>query len=129
MPAPSKEAWVILAIEAIQTSKNLSRRAAAKLYGVPESTIYDRMNGRPVAQEYQPVAQNLMEIEEEVVVQYILNLDSRGFPPSIDSMRVMADHILASRNTQRIGKQWPYHFIQWREELRMRFSHAYDFQC
>jgi hypothetical protein len=63
MTAPSKEARVILAIEAIQTSKNLSRRAAAKLYDVPESTIRDRMNGRPAAQEYRPVAQNLTEIE------------------------------------------------------------------
>ena len=99
MPAPSKETRVILAIEAIQTSKNLSRRAAAKLYDIPESTIHDRMNSRPAAQEYRPVAQNLTEIEKEVVVQYILNLDSRGFPPSIDSVRAMADHILASQNT------------------------------
>jgi transposase len=49
MPAPSKEVRVILAIEAIQTSKNLSCQAAAKLYDVPESTIRDRMNGRPAA--------------------------------------------------------------------------------
>jgi hypothetical protein len=128
MPAPSKEARVILAIEAIQASKNLSLRAAAKLYDVPETTIWVRMNGRPAAQEYWPVAQNLMEIEEEVVVQYILNLDSRGFPPSIDSMRAMADHILASQNTRRVRKQWPYHFIQQWEELRTHFSRAYGFQ-
>jgi hypothetical protein len=65
---------------------------------VPESTIRDRMNGRSAAQEYRPVAQNLTEIEEEVVFQYIINLDSRGFPPSIDSVCAMADHILVSRN-------------------------------
>ena len=69
-----------------------------------------------------------MEIEEEVVVQYILNLDSRGFPPSIDSVRAMADHILASQNTRRVRKQWLYRFIQQQEELRKRFSRTYDFQ-
>jgi hypothetical protein len=70
------------------------------------------MNGRPTVLEYRPVAQSLTETEEDVIVQYILDLDSRGFPPSIKDVREMADHILASRGTQRVGKQWPYRFIQ-----------------
>ena len=40
----------------------------------------------------------------------------------------MTDYILASRGAPRVGKQWPYRFIQRREELRTRFSRAYDFQ-
>jgi hypothetical protein len=128
MSGPNEEARVILAIKAIQSSSKLSRRAAAKLYNVCESTLRNRMNGRPTVMEYRPVARVLTEIEEDVIVQYILDLDSRGFPPLIEDVREMADHILASRGTQRVGKQWPYRFIQRREELRTRFSRAYDFQ-
>ena len=128
MQLPTPEARVILAIEAIRTSKKLSVRAAAKLYNVPEATIRHRINGRTSRTDYRPAAQLLTEIEEEVVVQYILDLDSRGFPPSIEDVREMADHILASRGMQRVGKQWPNRFIQRREELRTRFSRVYDFQ-
>jgi len=45
MPVQTKEGWIILAIEAIRTLKKLSRRRAAKLYNVPESSLRDRMNG------------------------------------------------------------------------------------
>ncbi len=40
----------------------------------------------------------------------------------------MADHILATRGSRRVGKQWAYRFIQRRKELKTHFSHIYDFQ-
>jgi hypothetical protein len=40
----------------------------------------------------------------------------------------MANHILVSRGARGVGKQWPYRFIRRREELKTRFSRAYDFQ-
>ena len=76
MSAQTNEARVILAIEAIQSSKKLSRRAAARFYNVPESTIRDRMNGVTHIAERRPAVQLLTEIEEEVIVQYILDLDT-----------------------------------------------------
>ena len=41
-----KERRVILATEAIQNNRNLSRRQAARIYEVPEATLRSRMNGR-----------------------------------------------------------------------------------
>lgn len=128
MRIQTTEARIILAIEAIRTSRKLSRRAAAKIYDVPESTLRDRMNGRTPKADSRPATQNLAEIEEDVIVQYILDLDSRGFPPSIEDVRAMADYILASRGARRVGKLWSNRFIKRREELRTRFSRAYDFQ-
>jgi hypothetical protein len=124
----NQEARVNLAINAIRSSKKLSRRAAAKLYNIPEATLRDRMNGRHPRVETRPNCQLLTETEEEVIVQYILDLDSRGFPPLIEDIREMADHILGTRGTKRVGKQWPYRFIKRRGELCTRFSRAYDFQ-
>jgi hypothetical protein len=47
MQIQTQEARIIMAIEAIQTSKKISRRKAAIIYDVPESTLYDQINGRP----------------------------------------------------------------------------------
>ncbi|KFY28445.1 hypothetical protein V491_00458 [Pseudogymnoascus sp. VKM F-3775] len=128
MKTPTPEAQIILAIEAIQSSHKLSRRAAAKLYNVPESTLRARMNGVTPKADSRPVSQSLTEIEEDVVVQYILDLDSRGFPPLIGDVEAMVNSILASQGARCVGKQWPYRFIQRRTELKTRFSRAYDFQ-
>ena len=86
-----------MAIEAIQSSRKLSRRAAVKIYNIPKATLRYRMNGRTIMAERRPAVQNLSKIKEEVVVRYILDLDVRGFPPLIGDMAVIANHILASR--------------------------------
>jgi len=98
----------------------LNRRAAAKLYDIPETTLRDRMSGATPIAERRPVAQVLTALEETAVVQYILDLDAKWFQPSLENVRVMADRILASRGTRRVGEQWPYRFVQRREELRTR---------
>lgn len=128
MPDQMNEARVILAIEAIRKSPELSIRAVARLYNIPRSTLTNRMNGRTFKADSRPISHMLTKVEEDVIVQYILELDSRGFPPLIDDVRAIADQILATRSSRRVGKQWPYRFIQRREELRTRFSRAYDFQ-
>jgi len=69
------------------------------------------MNGTTPLAKRRPAIQLLTKIKEEVVVQYILDLDSRGFPPWVKDIRDMADYILATRGSRRIGKQWPYRFV------------------
>lgn len=66
--------------------KKLSRSVAAKLYNVPKLTLRDRMNGKHPMGNYWLAAYILTEIEEEVVVEYILDLDVRGFTPRIDNV-------------------------------------------
>ena len=78
------------------------------------------MSGATPIAERRPVAQVLTALEETAVVQYILDLDAKWFQPSLENVRVMADRILASRGTRRVGEQWPYRFVQRREELRTR---------
>ena len=94
MSAQSNEARVILAIEATNRQKKISRRAA-RLYNVPESTIRDRMNSVTPIAERRPAVQLLTEIEEDVIVQYILDLDTRGFPPRVEDVDDMANYILS----------------------------------
>jgi len=105
MPIQIKEVRVILAIEAIRFSRKLSRRATAKLYNVPETTIRDRMNDVIPKNDSRLGVQLLIKIEEDVIVQYILGLDSREFSPLIIDVREMVNHILESRGSRRVEKQ------------------------
>ena len=128
MEIQTKEARIILAIEAIRTSKRLSQRSVAKIYKVPESTLRDRMAGRTYRPETTANGLKLTELEEEVVCRNILELDSRGFAPRLASVEDMANFILESRGGKRVGTRWAQRFVARRPELKTRFNRVYDFQ-
>jgi hypothetical protein len=90
MSVITQEVKIILAIEAIRTSKKLSRRKAAKLYQVPYSTLCDRINGRTTLHERRPTITKLTILEEEVIIRNILDLDSRGFVPLLAGVEDIA---------------------------------------
>ena len=54
--------------------------------------------------EIRNVRFNLIFIEEEIIVRYILDLDSRGFPFRIDDIEDIANSLFAMRSTKRVGK-------------------------
>jgi len=122
------EGRIMLAIEAIHTSKKMSIARAAQLYDVPRTTLSGRIHGRTPKAEIRNKQHILLPIEEETLVRYILDLDSRGFPPRIDGVRDMANLLLATRHAPPAGKLWPYNFVRRCPELKTRFSRAYDFQ-
>jgi len=68
MPSSSYEARIILALGAIQNNKNLSIRAAAKLYDVPRTTLQDRLAGKPARRDITPNSKKLTQSEEEAIV-------------------------------------------------------------
>jgi hypothetical protein len=124
----TQEARIILAIEAIRTSKKLSRRNAAKIYNIPYTTLSDRMTGRTSRSETRPNRHKLTELEEDVIIQYILDLDDRGFGPRLAGVEDMANYLLETRGAQRVGKLWAHRFVRRRPELKTRFNRVYDFQ-
>lgn len=128
MSVHTQEARIILAIEAIRTTKKLTRLRAAKIYNIPYSTLTGRMNGRTNLLERRPANHKLTKLEEEVISQYILDLDSRGFAPRLAGVEDMANYLLATRRGKRVGKLWAHRFVQRRPELKMRFTRVYDFQ-
>ena len=121
------EGRITLAINAIHASKKMNTTRAAKVYGVPRSTLRDRLKGTTPWAELRNKNLSLTLSEEETITRYIIDLDSRGFPPRIESVRDMANLLRATRQAKPVGKQWPYNFIQRRPELKTRFSRAYDF--
>jgi hypothetical protein len=63
-----------------------------------------------------------------VIVQYILDLDSRGFAPRLAGVEDIANYLLETRGGKRVGKLWAHRFVQRRQELKTRFNRVYDFQ-
>jgi hypothetical protein len=97
MASQIQEARIILAIEAIRSSKKINRSLAAKIYKVPYSTLSDRMNGRTTLRDRRPANIKLTELEEEVIIRHILDMDERGFAPRLAGVEDMANRILESQ--------------------------------
>jgi hypothetical protein len=104
MPIQTQEARIILAIEAIRTNKRLNSTTATKLYNVLRSTLRDRMNRRTTLSERRPPTQKLTELEESVLLQYIVDLDSRGFAPWLANVEDIVNYILESQERKRVEK-------------------------
>jgi helix-turn-helix, Psq domain len=105
MQVQTQEARIILAIEAIRTSRRkLSRRNAAKISNVPHSTLSDRMIGRSSRNDIQPNSLKLTKLEEETIIRYIFDQDSRGFSPQLANVEDMANYLLEMHGGKCIGK-------------------------
>ena len=98
-----------------------SVRALAAAYDVPKSTLQRRLHGVQARSETASVNRKLSLIEEQSLVQWILELDRRGFPPHIIDVRRMADALLAARGQDLppppVGKKWVSRFIQSQPKL------------
>ena len=86
------------------------------------------MNGRTSKDDSRNGRQKLSESKEDVIVQYVLHLHERGFPPRIAGVEDMANLLLDKRDGGRVGKLWTSRFIARREELKTRLNRVYDFQ-
>ncbi len=105
MSVLTKEGRIILAIEAIRTTKKMSIQCTAKTYEVPEAIFCHRIKGRVAIFEKRNVYLKLTSSEEDTLVQYILDLDTRGFPSWINGVEDMANSLLATHREKPIGKQ------------------------
>jgi hypothetical protein len=124
----NKEARINLALQAIQSQPHLSVRKAARTYDIPRSTLATRMAGRQSHAETTLRMRRLSEIEEDIIVQYVLDLDSKGFPPSLSAVEDMANHLVRLKGERHVGKHWVERFIKRRTELKTRFNRVYDFE-
>jgi hypothetical protein len=58
----------------------------------------------------------------------MLELDSRGFAPTLCAVRDMADKLLSKRGAGQVGKLWPRNFVNRTDSLTTRFNRPYDWQ-
>ena len=64
----------------------------------------------------------LTSTEELAIVQHILKLDKRGYPPRLADVEDMANSLLAERLQLPVGKNWAGAFVKRRPELTVKFN-------
>ena len=123
-----QEGRLLLSIRAIDLYQFDSVRRAAASFNVPKSTLYDRRAGRTARRDCEPNAKKLDKMEESALVQYILDLDSRGYSPNLKALRDFANILCAERGVAPVGKNWPTNFIKRTPELKTEWSRPYSKQ-
>jgi hypothetical protein len=124
--SPCNEDNILLAISDLKRRQIGSVRQAAATYNVPSSTLRNRLAGRPARRDCQPNSKKVTPLEEEAIVTHILDLESKGYPLSLDDVRRMANTLLAERDAGTVGKAWPYNFVKRTKSLATRFSRQHN---
>ncbi|OHW97262.1 transposase [Colletotrichum incanum] len=122
MAQHSIESDLVLALNALHVRK------AALIYNVPRTTLQRRQAGRPAKGSTRSHNLILTSYEEDSIIRYIIDLDSRSFPPRLSGVREMADRLLRERDARRVGTNWAANFVRRRPELRTRFNRRIDYQ-
>ena len=121
MPLKNDERQLLLAIQALQSDPKLRLRVVARTFSVDHRKLGRRLLGIRSRRDIQPNSRKLTNLEESVLVQYILNLATKGFPPRMSVVEDMANRLLATRDAPRIGSRWATNFVKRHTELRTRF--------
>jgi hypothetical protein len=74
-----KESRMIFALEALKKDPKLSIRKTATLYEIPESSLRDRRTGMRPRCEVPANSRKLTDLEVKVLLERVLDLDTRGF--------------------------------------------------
>ncbi len=128
MPQKKDESRVILALQAMQNDPKLSARAAGKLYSVDHQKLCRRKRGMPSRCDISANLRKMTDLEESILVQYILDLAAKGFPPRLSVVGDIANRLLVTRDALPVKTRWASNFVKRRTELKTRFQRKYDYQ-
>lgn len=128
MPQTDNETRILLTLQAYKNDPKLSLRRAAKLHQFNYSTLLYRHNGVQARANTIPKSRKISDIEKQNIIQFILDLDSRGFPLRLRNVEEMANRLLASRDAPHVGERWARNFVKRHNELETRFGREYDHQ-
>ena len=103
MPQQNDESQIVIALQAMQNNPKLSARAAAKIYPTNHQKISRRKRGIPSRCDIPANSRKLTDLEEQVLIQYILDLAAKGFPLWMSIVEDIVNRLLAIRDTLYIG--------------------------
>jgi DDE superfamily endonuclease/Psq-like protein/Tc5 transposase-like DNA-binding protein len=91
----------------------LSQKKAQTIYGVPRSTLQNRIKGHITRQEAHEPEQRLSKVQEEGLARWILVQESVGLAPTHGQIRAFAGRILWARgDALPLGKRWMAGFLR-----------------
>ncbi len=129
-----QEGRIQLAIKAMQEGQFNSIRHAGRAYDVPHSTLTRRLRGITPQRGTPAATRKLTQQEEDVLVQWILDMDSRGYAPRVSDVRRKANILLTERvrgtlmTAPTVGVNWATQLVQRRPDLRSDYFRKKDYQ-
>jgi hypothetical protein len=91
-------------------------------------TLYRRQDGIQSQRDSIPNSRKLSNLEEQTIIQFILDLDSRGFPSRLHFIEEIANSLLADRDASPVGKRWAHNFVKRQPELKTHIFRRYNYQ-
>ena len=105
------EAKINLALQAIKQDQFQSVRHAAVTYDVPRTSLRRQRAGILLKRDYKPKLKKLTKLKETVIYDYIIDLDKRGFAPTLNAVQAIANRLLGERGSSLVGINWPVTFV------------------
>lgn len=104
-----------------------SIRKAGLDWGVPRTTLSDRIQGRISQREAQEPSQRLSPIQEQQLTQWVLTQQAIGLSPTHAQIRTFASRIIATRdNSLPLGKRWIAGFLRRNPVLKTQRQYRID---
>ena len=104
MNSNNQETYIFLVIKAIYKNKKLSNRKIIIFYNIPCIIFQYRIKGLSFHIETQTNHYNIIELKEEVIVQYIFNINLKGFLFKLKNIKDIMNNIFESKGAKYIGK-------------------------
>jgi hypothetical protein len=96
MLQPNKQFHVALPLWGLQNNTRLKVHRAIMIYYVSITTLCRRQGRVPARHDCTPISRNLTDLEEDTIFQYVLDLNSRSYPPHLRDMLKLFGVIIVS---------------------------------
>ncbi|KAL2887160.1 hypothetical protein HOO65_050281 [Ceratocystis lukuohia] len=124
----NQEANILLALQALENDASLSVQCAASTYNVCRKKLGHRHKGIPSQCNTLGNARKLLDPEEDSIIRLILDLESRGFSPRLQTIEKIANRLLADRNEPPVGRSWAGNFVRRHPVIQTHVFHKHDSQ-
>ena len=116
---------MITAINDVKNGKSICQ--ASQDWGVPSSTLSDRIRGQENHNQASQSQQRLSTSQEERLTTWILAQEALGSPLTHVQIRQFADRLLIIKgDTQKLGKRWIKGFLRCNPILRTKRARNID---
>ena len=114
------------AINAIQNG--VSIRQASKDWGVPKTTLQDRIKGAQPKGLYESQVQQKLSVEQEKhLARWIITQEALGLPVTHNQIQLFANRVLeAGGSRQTVGQRWVRNLIHRNPELKTKRGRSTD---
>lgn len=117
------------ALESLDRREYRSVAQAAIAYGVPKSTLAHRRAGRRPRDKSDLKSQRLTHRQEDILVQWIEDLQKQHLSPNYEKIRYVATQLLRENNDfTPLGAHWVTRFLQRHKGLKAGRSKAMEIE-